>query len=157
MTTPADGAAAAEPGTDSPATDNAGDAVSREENNVSTEAEPTPNSEAARWRVKLREAEAERDALAERLTGYQRRECEAAVADLLEMPEDLWEIGQADVATFYTDDGSLDEAQLRAAAGALCEMRPKLAKPRGPRWQDFGQGSKPPPSPGVGWGAVLQQ
>ena len=77
--------------------------------------------------------------------------------DLLEMPEDLWEIGQADVATFYTDDGSLDEAQLRAAAGALCEMRPKLAKPRGPRWQDFGQGSKPPPSPGVGWGAVLQQ
>jgi hypothetical protein len=119
--------------------------------------EPSPNSEAARWRTKLRDTEAQRDALTERLTGYQRRECEAAVADLLDEPGDLWDIGQADLAGFYNDDGELDEGQLRAAAGALCEMRPKLAKPRGTQWQNFGQYSPPPPPPKTGWNSVLKQ
>jgi hypothetical protein len=121
------------------------------------EQEPSPNGEAARWRTKLRDTETQRDALTDRLTGYQRRECEAAVADLLDEPGDLWEIGQADVSAFYGDDGALDEAELRAAAGALCELRPKLAKPQGPRWKNFGQGSKPPPQRGIGWDAVLKQ
>jgi hypothetical protein len=123
----------------------------------SDESEPTPNSEAARWRTKLRDTEAQRDALTERLTGYQRRECEAAVADLLDEPADLWDIGQADLAGFYNDDGELDEGPLRAAAGALCEMRPKLAKPRGPQWQNFGQYAAPPPPPKAGWNSVLKQ
>jgi hypothetical protein len=117
--------------------------------------EPSPNSEAARWRTKLRETEAQRDALAERLTGYQRKECEAAVSDLLDEPRDLWEIGQADVSAFYGDDGELDEAQLRAATGALCEMRPRLAKPQGPRHMNFGQHTPPPPPPKVGWETVI--
>jgi hypothetical protein len=121
-----------------------------------TEPEPTPNSEAARWRTKLRDVEAVRDALTERLTGYQRRECESAVADLLEEPGDLWEIGRAELGDFYGDDGTLNEAELRAAAGALCEMRPKLAKPQGPRWQDFGQGSRPVPQGGADWQGVLK-
>jgi hypothetical protein len=120
-----------------------------------TEQEPSPNSEAARWRTKLRDAETQRDALTERLTGYQRRECEAAVADLLDEPGDLWEIGQADLSAFYNEDGTLDEAELRAAAGALCEMRPKLAKPPGPRHQNFGQFTPPPPPPKIGWGTVI--
>lgn len=118
--------------------------------------EPSPNSEAARYRVQLREAEAARDALAERITGYQRRECETAVADLLDEPGDLWTIGQADMSTFYTDDGELDEAELRAAAGALIEARPKLAKPPGDRHHNFGQYAPPPPAPPVGWGAVIK-
>jgi hypothetical protein len=123
---------------------------------TSSDPEPSPNSEAARWRTKLRETEAQRDALAERITGYQRRECEAAVADLLEEPGDLWEIGQADVSAFYGEDGELDEAQLRAATGALCEMRPRLAKPQGPRHENFGQFSPPAPMRGSGWSDVLQ-
>jgi hypothetical protein len=117
--------------------------------------EPSPNSEAARYRVERNEARAERDSLTERLTSYQRRECEAAVADLLDQPGDLWDIGQADLTAFYKEDGELDEAELRAAAGALCEMRPKLAKPRGPRHQSFGQFTPPPPRPGVGWSQVI--
>jgi hypothetical protein len=124
--------------------------------NVAPEPDPSPNSEAARWRTKLRETEAERDTFIERLTAYQRRECEAAVSDLLDEHADLFEIGQANVTDFYNDDGTLNVDELLGAAAALCDMRPKLAKPRGPRWQNFGQGSKPPPPPRLGWDSVLK-
>jgi hypothetical protein len=120
-----------------------------------SEQEPSPNSEAARWRTKLRETETQRDSLAERLTGYQRRECEPAVAELLDEPGDLWDIGQANVSEFYGADGALDEERLRAAAAALCEMRPKLAKPAGPRHQNFGQFAPPPPPPQIGWESLI--
>jgi hypothetical protein len=120
------------------------------------DAEPTPNSEAARYRVQLRETQTERDTLAERLTGYQRRECEATVADLLDVPADLWEVAQAAVAAFYNDDGTVNEAELRAAAGALIEQRPRLAKPGRPPAQ-WGQNSGQERGYGdaVGWGDVI--
>ncbi|PQE01400.1 hypothetical protein CYL16_04775 [Mycobacterium sp. EPG1] len=118
--------------------------------------EPSPNGEAARWRHQCREAEAQRDALAERLVAYQRRECEHAIADLLDEPADLWDIGLADHTAFYTETGELDEAELRAAAGALIDQRPKLAKPAGPRHLDFGQFRSPPPQPGGGWSDLIK-
>jgi hypothetical protein len=121
-----------------------------------TEPDASPNSEAARRRVELREAQAERDALAERLTGYQRRECEAAVADLLDVPADLWDVAQADHATFYNDDGTVNADELRAAAAALIEQRPRLGKPPRPPAQ-WGQGGTIAPSGGsVGWGDVIK-
>lgn len=121
-------------------------------------ADPSPNAEAARWRRQLREVQAERDALAERVQHYQRRECEATIADLLDVPADLFEIGQVNVSAFYDDDGTLNEGELRAAAGALLEERPRLGqpKPAGPRWQNFGQHSPPPPSRGGGWNDLLK-
>lgn len=119
--------------------------------------EASPNSEAARWRRQLREVEAERDALAERLQGHQRREVEATVADLLDVPADLFDIGQVQPSDFYNDDGTLNEGELRAAAGALLEERPRLGKPQpaGPRWQNFGQYAPPPPQRGADWSDVL--
>jgi hypothetical protein len=120
-----------------------------------TPPEANPNSEAARYRVQLREAEAARDALAERVTGYQRKECEAAVANLLDVPGDLWDIGQADVSAFYNDDGTLNEAEVQAAAAALIDQRPRLGKPPGPRHQNFGQ-FLPAPVESVGWGSVVK-
>lgn len=117
----------------------------------------SPNSEAARWRRQLREVEAERDALTERVQGYQRRECEAAVSDLLDVPADLFDIGQIDVNDFYDDNGQLDADMLRLAAGTLLEERPRLGKPRpaGPRWANFGQYAPPPPQRGAAWSDVL--
>jgi hypothetical protein len=117
--------------------------------------EPSPNSEAARYRMRLRETEAERDQLAERLTGYQRKECEAAVADLLDVPADLWDVGLAAAGQFYTEAGELDEGQIRAAAGALLEERPRLAKaPETPSF--WGQTSGPAtPSSGPSWADVI--
>lgn len=121
-----------------------------------TPAEPdaSPNSEAARRRVELREAQAERDALAERLTRYQRRECEAAVDDLLDVPADLWDVAQADHATFYNDDGTVNTDELRAAATALIEQRPRLGKPA-PQRQWGQSGDIGHTGGGVSWGTVI--
>jgi hypothetical protein len=118
------------------------------------EPEPTPNSEAARYRVQLREAETQRDALAERLTGYQRRECEAVVADVLDVPADLWEVAQADITAFYNDDGTVNETELIAAATALVEQRPRLGKPVPQR--QWGQaGDIGHTGGGISWGTVI--
>lgn len=121
-----------------------------------TESE-SPNSEAAKYRVKLRETETERDTLAGRVTSMQRRECEAAVADLLEQPADLWDLGKATTADFYSDTDELNEAELRAAATALVESRPGLAKTKtfdGPR--NWGQSSGTPPTATSSWDQVVK-
>lgn len=115
------------------------------------------NSEAAKYRRQLRDAEATRDKLAERLTGYQRRQCEAAVADLLEQPGDLWDLGKADPTAFFGEDDTLNDAELRAAAGALLDMRPGLAKQPTPGPRVWGQhGGTPPGRAGIGWTDVLK-
>jgi hypothetical protein len=116
--------------------------------------EANPNSEAARYRTRLRETEAERDTLAERLAGYQRRECESAVSDLLDCPDDLWSIGQASVSDFYDDAGELNDAELRAAVGGMLEERPRLGKP-GPGPRNWGQHSSPLPAEGLSWAEVI--
>jgi hypothetical protein len=116
--------------------------------------ESSPNSEAARYRTRLRETEAERDQLAERLAGYRRGECERAVADLLDVPADLWDVGLAEAGQFYGEDGELDEAELRAAAGALIEERPRLGKP-GPGPRQWGQHSAALPAEGPSWHNVI--
>lgn len=111
------------------------------------EEQESPNSEAARYRVERNEARTERDALAGRVTSMQRRECEAAVADLLEQPADLWDLGKADAADFYSDTDELNHDDLRAAAAALVESRPGLAKQKkfdGPR--NWGQTSESVPT-----------
>jgi hypothetical protein len=148
---PADTATAPESDVDHPAN---GPAAAPEDESP----DASPNAEAARYRRQLREVEAERDALTDRVRDYQRRECEAMVADLLDVPGDLFDIGQVDVNAFYDDDGTLNEGELRAAAGALLEERPRLGKPRpaGPRWQNFGQNQPPPPSRGGDWNQVLK-
>jgi hypothetical protein len=121
--------------------------------------EAPPNSEAARWRVRLRETEVERDALAERITGYQRRDAETVVADMLAVPADLWEIGGADLAACLNDDGTPNEDAIRSAAAAVIEQRPGLAKNPGAggpsRWGQGGNGRRPASS--VGWGDVIRK
>ena len=115
------------------------------------------NAEAGRYRRQLRAAERERDTLAERVTAYQRRECEAAVADLRHEPADIWEIGKAELAQFYSDDGALRDDELRAAAGALIEQRPRLAKSEAetPQPRNWGQYGAISPAQPPSWGAVI--
>lgn len=111
------------------------------------EEQESPNSEAARYRVERNEARTERDTLAGRVTSMQRRECEAAVADVLEQPADLWDLGRANATDFYSDTDELNHDDLRAAATALVESRPGLAKQKkfdGPR--NWGQTSEPVPT-----------
>lgn len=91
-------------------TDQAPDTTETEttETDQSTETETeteTPNREAAKYRRQLREAEAERDRLAQAVDQLRRREVERASG--LRKPDGLWKAG-AQVAQFYSDEGELD-------------------------------------------------
>lgn len=87
------------------------------------------NAEAAKWRRKLRDAEAERDALAERLAAHDRAAVEAAVADRMIRPADLWLTG-VEVADLLDDDGNVDAEKLTECLDGLLEERPHWAAPR---------------------------
>ncbi len=128
------------------------------DNTTTPDPEPeSSNSEAAKYRIERNEARTERDTLAGRVTSMQRRECEAAVADLLEQPADLWDLGRANAADFYSDTDELNTDTLRAAATALVESRPGLAKTKtfdGPR--NWGQSSGTPPTATSSWDQVVK-
>ena len=122
-----------------------------------------PNAEAARYRTQLRAAEAERDTLAERLTGYQRRAAEAAIADILDEPGDLFDIGGVDLADYLDDNGDINSTDLQGAAAALVDQRPKLGKNYArygsgmPQHHNWGQGGGIPPQPDTtSWSDVLK-
>ena len=122
-----------------------------------------PNAEAARYRTQLRAAEAERDTLAERLTSYQRRAAEAAIADILDEPGDLFDIGGVDLADYLDDNGDINHTGLQGAAAALVDQRPKLGKNYArygsgmPQHHNWGQGGGIPPQPDTtSWSDVLK-
>lgn len=115
------------------------------------DADPAPdepeqgNHEAAKWRHKLRAAEAERDTLAERLTAMQRAEAERLAGAQLSAADDLWRLGDVDVTALLDDDGHLDPERVTATVAAVLKSRPQLAK-------DWRPGPKPDPSQGSGRG-----
>lgn len=151
--------------TDTTPTPNAGQAGGQADTRPETaandagDAEPSGNGEAAKYRRALRDTEAQRDALADRLAGYQRRECEAVVAEILDVPADLWDVAGLNPAEFYADDGTVDEDKVRFAAGTLAQMRPRLAKPPAPQ-ASWGQGSggiAPAGGSEVSWSDVIKR
>lgn len=117
------------------------------------------NGEAAKRRRQLREAQTELSTVREQLTGYQRRHAELAVADVLDNPADLFDIGHADLTDYLDDSGDIRTDELRAAAAALIEQRPQLGKDYTPPWPagaDFGIGVRSQSAPsGASWSAVL--
>lgn len=80
-----------------------------------------PGREAAKYRRRLREAETERDQLAERIGSLQRAEVErlAAVDGL--RPAALWASG-AELDDLLGDDGTVDAAKVSEAIGAAREQ-----------------------------------
>ena len=111
-----------------------------------------PAQEAAKYRHRLRAAEAERDALREQVAGFQKRELESLATAPFEAPvtkhddpdlpdatrkrfpqeyrllhaEDLWSLGGVDPATLIAPDGAVDQEALGRALGELLEARPEL-------------------------------
>lgn len=78
-----------------------------------------PNAEAARYRRKLRDAEAERDALAGRLEVLQRAEAERIAADHMTKPAALWAAG-TELADLLAEDGTVDPQRVaQASIGAV--------------------------------------
>jgi hypothetical protein len=105
----------------------------------------------------LRAAEGERDALAARLDATHRAQIEAAAADRLHDPADLWAVTSVD--EMRGDDGLIDREKAEAAMNAVLEQKPHWrrapAEP-GPEPEPFpavhqGPRSSPePPAPSFG-------
>ncbi len=85
------------------------------------------NAEAAKWRVKLREAETERDNLTSQLEAA-RRQIVTQAAGLGNAAPLLFD--GRDVGEFFTDDGSLDAGKVDEAAR---EVRDKYGLPNRPK------------------------
>lgn len=80
-----------------------------------------PNEEAKRYRLRLREAEQQRDALAQRVEAMQRSEVETLAAEHLNVPSALWKADGVELASLLTDDGAVDADKVREAALAARE------------------------------------
>ncbi|HIW69677.1 MAG TPA: hypothetical protein H9878_16450 [Candidatus Dietzia merdigallinarum] len=84
------------------------------------QATENPNAEAAKYRHRAKEAEAERDALAEKVTTLRR----AAVEDRLKThrvpPAGFWASG-IEIDALLDDDGQLDDEAIKAAADKAVE------------------------------------
>lgn len=124
-----------------------------------TERENTPengNREAAKYRTRLREAEAERDAVrgeletaAATVERLQRALVERDAAEHLRDPADLWRYAEdASVADLLTEDGTPDPEKVSAVVSDILAERRHLARPRTPRpdMTQGGTGTPPPPA-----------
>lgn len=113
-----------------------------------------PAREAARYRTQLRAAEAERDSLAERVRTYQRHEVAVSTLGILDVPDDLFEVGNVALDDLLTD-GEVDPAKVEQAAAALAEQRPRLAPQQ--RRVDLGQGNRSTVGAVTSWADVLRR
>lgn len=77
--------------------------------------EAAPNKEAAKYRRRLRDAETERDALAEQLTNMRRADAERLASQHLAKPAGLWAAG-VEIADLLDDTGTIDPAKVTEAA-----------------------------------------
>lgn len=115
------------------------------------------NAEAAKYRTRLRETEAARDALTIRVEGLQRREVERLIAGTLAAPTDLFEVGGHSLGDFLDDDGNVDELAVAAAVDQLIESRPGLHVNARVSWPDTGGGrGGQAPSTQTTWADVLR-
>lgn len=73
------------------------------------------NKEAAKYRARLRDAEAKRDELTERLATLQRGQAETLAREYLADPSDLWRDG-IELTALLDDDGNLDPARVAEVA-----------------------------------------
>jgi hypothetical protein len=80
-------------------------------------ADESPNHEAAKWRVKYREAEQQRDTLAAQLDAVRRDQVGVIVTSMGVKPAALWASG-AQLNDMLTDAGVIDIAKVREAADA---------------------------------------
>lgn len=109
-----------------------------------------PGKEAARYRVRLRETEAERDQLRALVETFQRSDAERAVADILHRPAGLWAAGTR-LADLLDDQGRVDPDKAVAAAKAALEQVGLAPKRRRTPAPDPSQGRGSTPATGSAW------
>lgn len=97
------------------------------------------NKEAAKYRRQLREAEAARDQLGERLAALQRGQAETLAREHLADGADLWRDG-LDLAALLDHNGQVDAAKVAEAAQATVAAHRHWAAPRPPKRNPAGSG-----------------
>ena len=117
--------------------------------------EPSGNREAAKYRTRLREAEAQRDALAQRVERFQRNEIEHIARAHLASPADLLTLSGNQLSDYLTESGDIDPEKINADAAVILAERPGLRKPVPATDPTQGHGS-PAPRDEPSWGALLQ-
>ena len=111
-------------------------------------------AEAARHRRAARAAEAERDQLAARLTGFERAEVERAAVGKLHRPADLWAAG-VELDELRGDDGQLDPDKISEAVAGVLAERPHWGLPSfAPNPGQAAGTARPPGS--ASWSTVLR-
>ncbi|MEU9026408.1 hypothetical protein AB0D46_02515 [Streptomyces sp. NPDC048383] len=112
--------------------------------------EPTSgNREAAKYRTKLREAEAKLEATEKRVHSLLRAQVESLAGKELSVASDLFDIGGASIDDLTDPEGNVMPDAVDAAVKALLAKRPGLRNGPAP-WGDVGggrRGSMPDPSP----------
>ena len=78
------------------------------------EGDGNANKEAAKYRRRLREAEAERDTLQERLSNLQRQSAEQIAREIIAKPASMWKAVSLDDA--LNDDGTVSADKVRELA-----------------------------------------
>jgi hypothetical protein len=115
----------------------------------------TGGKEAAKYRRRLREVEAERDGLTGRLTAFQRGMAEQMAENLGLKPKALW--ASADLADLLADDGAVDGVRVYdAAQKAIAELG--ISRPKGTsrKPRENLQAGTNPESSGPGWAELLR-
>ncbi|WP_137875248.1 hypothetical protein [Rhodococcus sp. Q] len=108
--------------------------------------EPNGNREAAKYRRRLRETEAERDTLTQRVEALQRAEVDRIATAAKLKPEALWASG-AELPALLTDTGTVD-AELVAAAIATARTTLGIAPPTRNYVAREGSNPRPPATSG---------
>src|SRR5262249_9180226 len=85
------------------------------------------HAEAAKYRVRAREAEQARDALAQRVEALQTRELDHYAGRHLSDPKDITLSGKT-LADLLDEDGYVDPEAVRVAAAEVVATRPGLGK-----------------------------
>ena len=106
----------------------------------------SPNAEAAKYRHRAKEAEAQRDALAEQVTALRRAAVDAKVKAHRIAPEGFWASGVT-LEELLDEEGNLDEEKVKAAADAAVEtLGLERIGARGPYVPKEGRTTSPRPT-----------
>lgn len=111
-------------------------------------------SEAASRRRSLRQVEAERDALRERVDAHDRASAERIAGRRMAEGADLWVV--TNLGELRDDDGELDPDRVKVAVDDVLTRRPHWRKPAEPS-PDLHPGARPVVEEGPSFGAAIRK
>lgn len=109
--------------------------------------------DAARYRVRAREAESRAEALEATVTAYHRREVERLVAERVQDVEDYWKVGGHDLGDLLGEDGTVDADAVERSVSELLDRKPHLEREEPVTFD--GGARRTTPSGGATWGSLI--